>query len=141
MGKGPIRVVLDTNVLVSALLFEGEVTKLVAFWKENTILLLFSKETFDEFLRVLAYPKFGLSPEEIKAIVETEVLPYAETVEDMEGSFDCRDPDDEKFLRCAVSGKAEFVVTGDEDLLLMEERPLGTSIMRPGPFLDFIKRP
>jgi len=140
VGEGPVRVVLDTNVLISALLFEGELAKLVDLWKGGKIVLLFSKETFDEFLRVLAYPKFELTGEEIKAIVETEILPYSETVERGEGTFGCHDPEDEKFLRCASSAKAEFLVTGDEDLLSMKEALPGTSIVEPGPFLRLMER-
>ena len=140
MGEGPVRVVLDTNVLVSALLFKRELARLVDLWKEGKIILLFSKETFGEFLRVLAYPKFKLNDDEIRAIVEMEVLPYSETVGEVEGSFGCRDPEDEKFLRCASSGRAEFLVTGDEDLLSMEGTLRRTSIVKPSHFLKFMER-
>jgi putative PIN family toxin of toxin-antitoxin system len=62
MGKKKegVTVVLDTNVLVSALLFRKETSRIVDLWKEK-IIPVFSKETFDEFKMVLGYPKFSLS--------------------------------------------------------------------------------
>jgi putative PIN family toxin of toxin-antitoxin system len=75
MGQKEIRVVLDTNVLVSALLFAGPIGRLVALWRARRIMLLLSKDVFIEYLRVLTYPKFKLSGEEIKAIVE-EYVPH-----------------------------------------------------------------
>ncbi len=54
------RVVLDTNILISALIFRREVSRLAEFWKSGKIVPLISKATFKEFKDVLAYPKFSL---------------------------------------------------------------------------------
>ena len=70
-----IRTVLDTNVLVSALLFSGEMGHIVSSWKARKFLPVFSYDTFDEFRRVLAYPKFSLTPREIDALLQDEVFP------------------------------------------------------------------
>ncbi|MGC2063976.1 MAG: putative toxin-antitoxin system toxin component, PIN family [Thermodesulfovibrionales bacterium] len=111
------RVVFDTNVLISSILFKGELARIVDLWKEGRIVPVVSRETFDEFRSVLGYPKFGLTKNEIKAIIEDEVLPYFEIVEIVgEVSGVCRDPDDEKFLACALSSAAHFIVSGDKDL-------------------------
>ena len=59
-----IRVVLDTNIVVSALLFGGQLERLIELWKEGKILPLCSKEIIDEYLKVLSYPKFQLTEEE-----------------------------------------------------------------------------
>jgi len=138
-GKRPLRVVLDTNVLVSALLFKRKLAGLMEEWKRGRFILLFSRETFDEFLKVLSYPKFELFSEEIKGITELEVLPYAEVVEATEGSFGCRDPEDGKFLSCVLSGGADFLVTGDEDLLILREEISDVRIVSPGNFLNVMK--
>jgi putative PIN family toxin of toxin-antitoxin system len=120
VGKKPkkiIRVVLDTNVLISALLFKGELTKIVGLWQEGKIVPIISKETFDELRAVLEYPKFSLTPAEIKSLIEHEILPFFEVVnvsEHVRGV--CRDPGDDKFISCAISANAEFIVTGDKDL-------------------------
>jgi len=112
------RVVLDTNMLVSALLFQAELAGIVDLWKKGRIIPVLSKETFTEFKAVLEYPKFSLTQQEIKVIIEEEVLPYFEVIEvtdNIKGI--CRDVDDDKFIACAVSASADFIVTGDKDLL------------------------
>jgi putative PIN family toxin of toxin-antitoxin system len=63
--KKIVRVVLDTNVLISALLFKGELSKIVRLWQTGKIIPVVSKETFEELRTVLEYPKFSLSGAEI----------------------------------------------------------------------------
>ena len=117
----PIRVVLDTNVLVSALLFNGQTGILRDLWKTGRIIPLISKETFAEFRRVLSYPKFKLSQREIRAILNEEILPYVEPVDIAEQVIDiCRDPHDDMFLAVAVFSDALYLVTGDQDLLVLK---------------------
>jgi len=112
------KVVLDTNILVSSLLFQGDLAGIVGLWKTGRIIPVLSRATFAEFKAVLEYPKFSLSDQEIKLIIEQEVLPYFETVDvSDETESVCRDPDDDKFITCAVSASAEFIVSGDKDLL------------------------
>ena len=115
--KEKLKLVLDTNVLVSALLFKKQTSKIVDLWKSKEIVPVVSVETFDEFKKVLEYPRFALSKDEIHVIIYKEVLPYFEVVEtrrDVKGV--CRDPDDDKFLSCAFSANAKFIVSGDKDL-------------------------
>jgi putative PIN family toxin of toxin-antitoxin system len=120
MGKKPkkiIRVVLDTNVLISALLFKGELTRMVGLWQRGKMIPIISKETFDELRTVLEYPKFSLSRAEIKSLIEQEILPFFEVVnvsKHVKGA--CRDPGDDKFISCAISANADYIVTGDKDL-------------------------
>ena len=115
-----MRVILDTNILVSALLFSGEPGRIVEGWKSGAFIPVFSRETFDEFRRVLSYPKFSLTAKEITTLIEDEVLPYCEdidVVEDIVGV--CRDPADDPFLSCAVAANADFIISGDKDLLTL----------------------
>ena len=116
-----LRVVLDTNVIVSALLFSGKASQLVDKWKSGSIVLLATKDIVLEYLRVLAYPKFELTETEIEVLLNQEILPYIETIK-TKGNFPptSRDPDDDKFLACAVAAKADFVVSGDDDLLTLK---------------------
>jgi len=111
------KIVLDTSVLISALLFKGELSKLVVLWQKGRIIPVISKDTFQELRSVLEYPKFSLSQEEINKIIGNEVLPHFEVVEvtkDVRGV--CRDPADEKFILCALSASADYIVSGDKDL-------------------------
>ena len=118
--KAAIKIVLDTNILISSLLFKGELAGVVDLWKKGKIIPIFSGDTFDEFKTVLGYPKFSLTTQEMKVIIEEEVLPFFEVIEvsdKIKGV--CRDADYDKFIACAVSASADFIVTGDKDLLDM----------------------
>ena len=122
MGKKEKKIVLDTNILISALLFNGELSKIVDLWKKGEITPVLSKETFDEMKHVLEYPKLSLTENEIKMIIEEEVLPFFEIVELTDKvSGICKDPDDNKFISCALSAKADFIITGDKEFYSLEK--------------------
>ncbi len=124
MGKKlkPWRVVLDTNALISALLFGGQSGMLRDLWKSGRIIPLVSKETFAEFRKVLSYPKSKLSQREIRSILNEEILPFVEAVEIAEQVTGvCRDTHDDMFLAVAAGGGAEYLVSGDRDLLVLEQ--------------------
>ncbi len=118
-AKATVKVVLDTSTLISALVFSrASWSWLREAWKSGSTTPLVSSATAKELLRVLAYPKFQLSSDEQKALLE-EVLPYCETVSGVGGVHlePCRDPNDQVFLQTAAAGEGEFLVTGDADLL------------------------
>ena len=117
----PLRTVLDTNVLVSALLFpEGSTSWLRRMWRSRAILPLVSRETAWELIRVLGYPKFSLTRHEREDLL-ADYLPYCESVvvEEPLSLPDCRDPFDRPFLALSVAGEADALVTGDADLLAL----------------------
>lgn len=112
-----MRVVLDTNIVVSALLFPtGQVTWLRDLWTARRILPLVCRATVRELIRVLAYPKFGLEEDDIQAVLGA-YLPLTETVDvtddPMAGLPLCRDPHDQVSLVLALVGRAEVLVSGD----------------------------
>ena len=138
MGKkvAPQLVVIDTNVLVSCFLFGGRLERLRELWQAQAIVPLVSRETFDEFRRVLSYPKFSLSPKEIRTIIDAEILPYFEVVEIKSEVRDvCRDQHDDKFLAVAANGRASWLITGDKDLLVLQVFRQ-TKIITPAEFLN-----
>ena len=117
-GSPLIRVVLDTNILISSLIFRGELSFLVYLLKSNHFCLLLSKPILEELLRVLSYPKFKLSEQEIKEICYEHVLEYATLIAvDHKSHILLKDLSDNKILECAVSGKADYIVTGDKEIL------------------------
>jgi putative PIN family toxin of toxin-antitoxin system len=133
------KVVLNTNVLISTLLFEGELSKLVELWQKGKIVPVISKDTFQELRSVLAYPKFSLSQEEINIIIGNEVLPHFEVVEvTKEVKGVCRDPADDKFISCALSACAGYIVSGDKDLCELN-RYKSVRIVNPSDFLKIVK--
>ena len=137
--KDVAEVVLDTNVLVSALILRGQLKRLVEFWKGGAIVIVFTRETFSEFRQVLEYPRFSLTQGEKKAIVEIEVYPFAKFVEPTETlSGVCVDPDDDKFLTCAVAARADYLVSGDRGLLQL--RRVGeTDIIKPSELIRILE--
>lgn len=113
-------VVIDTNVIVSALLFGGKPGKLIQLWKAGQIQPLISKEITEEYLRVLAYPKFNLSENDIGFLLNHEILPYFKAVKIKPGRWKTTiedDPSDDMFIRCAVSGICKIIISGDRHLL------------------------
>lgn len=113
-----IRAVLDTNVLVSALLFFGPPSQLVPAWQGGRLCPIVSAEILEEYVRVLAYSKFKLTGSEILSLIEEDVLPFVDTVRAKPISVPTlRDPDDMKSLACAVSARVHWLVSGDDDLL------------------------
>ena len=138
--KTVMRVVLDTNVIVSACLFKGSLAKLVELWKRGDIVPAISKETFSELNAVLHYPKFALTADEVKTIIEDEILPYFDVVEiENKVSGVCRDAYDDMFLSVAVSAAASWIVTGDKDLLVLGKYG-GAKIVTPNDFLKCVVR-
>ena len=116
-----LRLVLDTNVLLSALLFPaGSLYWLRHAWQSEAVLPLASRDTTAELLRVLYYPKFRLTPDEREDLL-ADYLPWCKTVIVSEPVAvpECRDSADRPFLELALAGKADALVTGDDDLLAL----------------------
>lgn len=131
----PLRAVLDTNVVLSALVFAGGVAGRVRrAWHAGEVLPLVSAATVQELVRVLAYPKFRLTPIEQNELL-ADYLPYTEAVRVPEPPPvvpACRDAQDAPFLQLAVAGKAQLLVSGDRDLLAIAaefERASGCPIV------------
>lgn len=136
-----IRVVVDTNVLVSAVR-RGTTTRRVAeAWIEGKVRLVVSRGIVQEYLRVLGYPKLRLTREEIRKILEEAVLPYAETVAHVPALPHPPpgvEKDDVKFLACAAAGKARYLITGDK-VLLKTARFHSVEIVSPAGFLAVLE--
>lgn len=121
-----MRAVFDTNTVVSALVFRGSrLSWLRGVWRRGDLVPVVDRPTVSELIRVLSYPKFDLDKSEIEILL-ADYLPFAETFEDSTEPPielpDCRDPDDQKFLRLAAVGAVEVLVTGDRDLLELRGR-------------------
>lgn len=116
------RAVLDTNVVVSALVFGGgPAARLRRAWQGGAVLPLVSTATVQELIRVLAYPKFKLDAQDQQELL-ADYLPWAEVVSVPEPPPrvpECRDPHDLPFLHLAAAGRADVLVTEDADLLAL----------------------
>ena len=137
MGQEKITLcVIDTNVVISAILFGGGPGKLIDLWKKGQITPLITEEIMAEYIRVLAYPKFKLSEEEINYIIRQEILPFFKVVKSKPGpSIIKKDPDDDKFIQCAEVGNAQIIISGDRHLLALKSHH-GIKILTPSQILD-----
>jgi len=117
-----MRVALDTNVLVSALIGKGKPTKFVRNVLQKRIELLTSKPILDEFVEVIARPKF------LDYVDESEVKDFLQLIVDVSTVVDVRskfnviaDRSDNSILATAYDGKADYIVSGDKHLLNLRE--------------------
>ncbi|MBI2320018.1 MAG: putative toxin-antitoxin system toxin component, PIN family [Betaproteobacteria bacterium] len=122
-----LRAVLDTNVVVSALLFRsGHLAWLREAWARGEVVPVVSTDTLSELVRVLAYPKFALSADERKNALahymENAEAVSAVSVAPRSGMPACRHPNDVMFVRLAYASRVDALVTGDADLLALARR-------------------
>ncbi|MDP3429212.1 MAG: putative toxin-antitoxin system toxin component, PIN family [Desulfomicrobium sp.] len=130
-----LSVVLDTNCLVSALIFSsGRMSWLRQAWQEGSIVPVVCTETVRELVRVLAYPKFRLEKEDIESLLG-EFLPWARTVKLSIPSDELEslpDRDHAVFIQLARQTGAAFLVSGDRHLLELRGLVPGVRIVSPG---------
>ena len=133
-----MRVVIDTNVFVSSF-FGGTPRKIIDLWKNRDITLCLSRDILDEYVKVLQ--RIGLQDEsELKELLSlfargfntlfTIKTPKIRVVKD--------DPDDDKFIECALALKAKVIVTGDKSIKALGEY-MGIKILTPQEFLKDYK--
>jgi len=133
-----MKVVIDTNIFVSSF-FGGNPRKIVDLWRDGKITLCLSKDILDEYIEVLQ--RIGLKGEvEIQELLSlfakgfnilfTTKTPHIRAVKD--------DPEDDKFIECAVALKAEAIITGDKALKIIGEY-MGVKIFTPQQFLKTYK--
>jgi len=120
----PQRVVLDTNVALSALVFaQRRLTPLRLAWQAQQFQPLVCKGTAAELIRVLNYPKFKLGADDRQQLL-ADYLPYCLTITiptPPPPTPICRDAFDVPFLQLAMAGQADVLVSGDQDLLCLAD--------------------
>jgi putative PIN family toxin of toxin-antitoxin system len=135
---GAVKVVVDKNVVISAQLFGGTPAKLIALWQSGAIKPVASKEIVDEYLRVLTYPKFQLSEEEINYLLYQEILPFFDIIDVQQGPQILeKDPQDDKFIRCALTANAIYIISGDQHLLALKSHQK-IEILSPAEFINML---
>ena len=129
------RIVVDSNLLISALLLPSSVPGQAVRKAVAKGLLLVSEATMNELADVLARARFDryISLEDRKRFLRL-LGRLAEFVPIIYPVRECRDPKDDKFLELAINGRAELILTGDEDLLMMNPSR-GVAILPPGDYL------
>ena len=138
-----IRAVLDTNLLVSYLLTHRPpiATLIDDFVAKDEVIMVTSPELLAELDRVLTYRKLQryYTNEERTRFVAlvmalSEVVDLRDTIPRI-----CRDPDDDRLIACAVAGKADLIVSGDDDVVALEQVG-GIPILTAAQFLEMLER-
>ncbi len=120
MTRTEFRFVIDTHVIVSALLFRSLVARQCFDKAINNGRLLQSIDTIDELDTVLRREKFNKYVTEVERLQFLgELVAQAKFIQIVETIIVCRDPKDDKFLELAINGNADFIVSGDQDLQVM----------------------
>jgi putative PIN family toxin of toxin-antitoxin system len=121
-----LRFVIDTNILVSAVLIKSSIPDVVFKKARSLGIILFSDATFQELQEILNRSKFD---KYVSVSVRTQFLAKfkleSEETEIVQMIKQCRDPKDDKFLEVALNGNATHIITGDKDLLVLEK--IGTT--------------
>jgi uncharacterized protein len=112
--------VLDTNVLISALGWNGNERKIFYKCLSLEILLITSPEIIQEFKRTCLHPKLNFTQEEIDDFIEV-LLKISKVVSSSEKIDIVRDPLDNHILECALGANVDYIVSGDKDLLSLKE--------------------
>lgn len=119
-----LRVVLDTNVLVSGLAYPGSVPgRIVGIWRQGGLDVVLSRYILDEMVKVLPrLSRIRLSSSEIRDLADSLMF-LADIVEpDAEQDSSLRDPADQQVLATLRASKADYLITGDKDLLALAEK-------------------
>ena len=116
-----MKVVLDTNVFISAFFWGGNPRKLMTRIIDGKDHLFISKEIVQEVFSVMSRPKFNVPHHQVVHFVNSiqEVASQVVLIGIVQGV--CRDSDDDKILECAVLGDVDFIISGDNDLLSLKE--------------------
>ena len=136
------RIVVDTNVLISAALKPGGTPRAVVDTiRQASGVLLFSNETFQELHSRLLRPKFDrYVSQRVRLIYLVQLMGVSERTSITGAKLGCPDPEDDKFLETAMVGNAECLITGDRHLLDMVSFH-GISILPPVAFLNSVDHP
>jgi putative PIN family toxin of toxin-antitoxin system len=115
-----IRIVLDSNVILSAGLFKGSTPRQTLNKASTTGQILMSNEILAELTDIFNRPKFDkYSSKQLRNEFLNDFLAIVENVQIVQKITACRDRKDDKFLELAVNGKANYIITGDQDLLVL----------------------
>lgn len=130
-----MRITIDTNILVSALGWNGAEASVVEMVLESKLELYLSTEILSEFFRVVKYPKFRFADSEIDGFIGRLLSNSVIVNPSQSVKVIIDDPADNKILECALEGKSEFIISGDRHLLSLGEYE-GIKILRA---VDFLK--
>ena len=130
-----MKVVVDTNVLISGVFFGGMPSRVLEAWRDGRIGLVVSPEILEEYRRAgeeleAQFPGVSLAPLLALLVMTAEIIEAPGLPEQVS-----RDPDDDKFIACALAGDCQLIISGDKDLLEVSGYQ-GVKIVAPREFLE-----
>jgi len=132
-----IRAVIDTNVLVSAMISSaGNEALLLMAINQGLVTPYFSPEILNEYRDVLLRPRFGFPAKEVDALLDM-LRRRGNLLDQVPVTHASPDPDDDKFIACALAGEADFLVTGNKRHF-PQTLPAGASIVNAAELLEVI---
>jgi putative PIN family toxin of toxin-antitoxin system len=133
-----LRFVIDTNILISAILINSSTPDYAYKKAKKQRKILFSELTFEELRKIIIRHKFDkyILPKTRHEFIN-KLRKESEFIDIVEEIKECRDEKDNKFLELAVSGNADFIITGDNDLLVLNPFR-NIKIITPKSFLEII---
>jgi len=132
-----MRITVDTNVLISALGWNGAEAAVIEMVLDSNLVLCLSAQILSEFYRVVNYPKFGFTDEEIDGFIGRLLTNSIIVNPSQNINAVADDPDDNKIIECAVEGKAKYIISGDKHLLSLGEYK-NVKILRASEFLQVL---
>jgi len=130
-----MKIVLDTNVFISGIFFGGPPAQILQSWRKSQIKIVLTEEILEEYQRVgeelsAKYPSINIEP-----IIELFTV-FGEFVETKGISETiCEDPDDNKFIECAIACQSKLIVSGDKHLLKISGHK-EIEVLKPRQFVD-----
>jgi len=130
-----VKVILDTNVLLSGIFFSGPPYVILKAWQEGKIEIIVSEDIIAEYQRVAEELSQQFPSVDIERILELLTI-HTEIVDTKNFQATvCEDPDDNKFISCALAGKSKIIVSGDKHLLKISGHE-GIQVLKPREFTD-----
>lgn len=130
-----MRVILDTNVFISGIFFSGPPSQILKAWANKKYQWVLSQPILDEYKRVSEELSAKFPPIDISHILDLITI-HGLFVDTRDVSIVvCDDPDDDKFIECAVAGNCTIIISGDKHLLNLSEYR-GIAILKPRDFVD-----
>ncbi len=130
-----MKIVLDTNVFISGIFFSGPPSQILRYWQQKKLQIILSQDILDEYQRVaeslsIKYPSIDIIP-----IIELVTI-HGQFVDTQGVDITvCEDPNDNKFIECAIASDTKVIVSGDKHLLRINVYK-GTTVLKPREFLE-----
>jgi putative PIN family toxin of toxin-antitoxin system len=130
-----MKIILDTNVFISGIFFSGPPSQILKAWQNSRLQIVLSQEILNEYQRVAESLVAKFPTIDILPIIELMTI-HGQLI-DVEG-FDvsvCDDPDDNKFMECAIASNSKIIISGDKHLLKVSGYQ-GIKVLKPREFVD-----